>query len=848
MEGALVIFALMLLGNFIGRSRGAVPSAVRVNFTRPGDFVLGGLFPLHRDITCRGGRSYHLLERVETMAFAVEEINGRDDLLGNVTLGFDIRETCYRDDPAMWAALSLLGGYSNKQGELKLSTGSEPPTGRLIGVVGTSRSSTSVVASKATNIYDVPMISGFATSDELSDKDHFPNFLRTSPPDKQQARAIIDVLLHFDWRYVGMIYSLDTYGIHGTQELLTLAEQQGICVAFSVSVRKAATVSEIKESVRKIEEFDKARVVVMFGGNGGYEGMYFILQEFYRANPGRNLVLIGSDSFENFEKYGLHEMSQGSLFFALNIFGIPGFEGYFHGLSSTNNSNPWYQEYLDAWMDETGCAGPQQCPIPVSNRSSSVYHAVYAFAFALDSMLQSRCDSDASAVCLTSEGFDRREFLAHLLNVTFRGVDGGRFHFDEKGDPDGTYTVSSFRGRSYYKVGQWDSRSLNGHLSIDVDDILWPDGMGKPPGSLCIEECKLGQIVVPLEKKCCWGCKECPINAVVDGSSCRPCDEEFWPNEDRSQCRMITPSKVDITDAAMVMVIILCVLGLGLSLLSLVGLLHYRNHPLIKATSRELSTLTLLGTLLAWMSVAVYLAQPMAASCAAGEAMISLCFTLTYGPTLLKVNRIFRIFQSSKKSTKRPALVRPKDQLILATVLIALQVVVVIVSISVSPSRPKYLIPRPPRDYIEVYCDFGSGFIASCVYNLLLILVCCYYAFKTRKVPSNYNESKFIAVSVYSTLVLCLAAVPVYTTAVAVLQKVATLCMALLLNAILTVVCVYLPKLYAVKFLKDVRVMDWSSSAGSTAESTTAAASSMSRPGPSVRHGGTTIKVGPAET
>ncbi|XP_038063049.1 metabotropic glutamate receptor-like [Patiria miniata] len=140
------------------------------------------------------------------------------------------------------------------------------------------------------------------------------------------------------------------------------------------------------------------------------------------------------------------------------------------------------------------------------------------------------------------------------------------------------------------------------------------------------------------------------------------------------------------------------------------------------------------------------------------------------------------------------------------------QIIIVIISVIASPSRPEYLIPRPQEKYVEVYCQFSNGFIASCVYNLLLILVCCYYAFKTRKVPSNYNESKFIAVSVYSTLVLCLAAVPVYTTAVAVLQKVATLCMVLLLNAYLTLVCVYLPKLYAARFVKDIRVMDWSSS------------------------------------
>ena len=122
---------------------------------------------------------------------------------------------------------------------------------------------------------------------------------------------------------------------------------------------------------------------------------------------------------------------------------------------------------------------------------------------------------------------------------------------------------------------------------------------------------------------------------------------------------------------------------------------------------------------------------------------------------------------------------------------------------------PSKLYFYPPANYIEAYCEFGNGFLASIIGNLLLVLACCYYAFKARKVPSNYNESKFIAISVYSTLVFGMAAVPVYITAASVLQKVATLCVAILLNSILTLFCVYLPKLYAIQMGTDVEVCEW---------------------------------------
>ncbi len=70
------------------------------------------------------------------------------------------------------------------------------------------------------------------------------------------------------------------------------------------------------------------------------------------------------------------------------------------------------------------------------------------------------------------------------------------------------------------------------------------------------------------------------------------------------------------------------------------------------------------------------------------------------------------------------------------------------------PSKPTILIPFQHQPTLSIYCHLGTGFLASCIYNMLIVIACCYYAFRARKVPSNFNESKFIAFSVYSTLVV----------------------------------------------------------------------------------------------
>jgi hypothetical protein len=50
----------------------------------------------------------------------------------------------------------------------------------------------------------------------------------------------------------------------------------------------------------------------------------------------------------------------------------------------------------------------------------------------------------------------------------------------------------------------------------------------------------------------------------------------------------------------------------------------------------------------------------------------------------------------------------------------------------------------------------------SLVYNMFLILMCTLYAFKTRKIPEDFNEAKYIGFTMYSTCIVWLAFVPIY--------------------------------------------------------------------------------------
>ncbi|XP_022097707.1 metabotropic glutamate receptor-like [Acanthaster planci] len=801
---ALYVVLMLLVAAAKLAFAGIIPNAAHASVTRPGDVILGASFPIHRwssGAPCSAGLYSWGMELSAIVMFAIEQINDREDLLPNVTIGYDIRDNCYSETLSLWTAFSLASTSERPQEDVQFPKISPPDNGSLLCIIGTQTSATTIPTAQAASLYSIPVISPFATSNELSDKRRFPYFLRTVPPDSLQASAIADILLRFEWKYIGLYFQLNTYGIHGAQSLLDLAEKYGICVAFSVAIRYQPKTAELVDAVDRLSSFPKAKVVVMIMD---YQTASEILTTMSDVGLLSQLTFVGSDAWAlpaSLKRHGVEvSLLQGSLFVQQRFMRIAGFD-YDRFIQIVESSTPW----LGEWKAEHNCSDLSECPIDVDTNDNVVVDAVYAFSYALHNMLHDRCSNGTN--CNSIQTLTGQDLLQYLLNVRFEGL-AGNYNFDSNGDPGGNYKILNFQfvdgAIRAVEVGLWSAFAAD-PLKLNMSAVRWSETRGKPV-SLCREDCQSGFIEVPLEEKCCFGCQRCPDEAIVIDNKCRPCPVDEWPDKKFEVCQPVIPTPPSWSEPTVIVIIILSVFGLVLSLLAAFGIYYYRGHVLIKAASRELSSINLLGLTLAFLAPFPLLAQVTDASCRVSEIIITLCFTLIYAPTLLKVNRIYRIFDTGKKSNKRPRFIGPRPQLMMAVIVCLFTVVICTAGTLISPTAPAKLYFSPPTGYIEAYCAFGFGSLVSTLFNLLLVLACCYYAFKARKVPSNYNESKFIAISVYSTLVFGMAAVPVYITATTVLQKVATLCVAILLNAVLTLLCVYLPKIYAIHFQLDVQL------------------------------------------
>ncbi|KAK7505860.1 hypothetical protein BaRGS_00003131, partial [Batillaria attramentaria] len=125
-------------------------------------------------------------------------------------------------------------------------------------------------------------------------------------------------------------------------------------------------------------------------------------------------------------------------------------------------------------------------------------------------------------------------------------------------------------------------------------------------------------------------------------------------------------------------------------------------------------------------------------------------------------------------------------------------VVTVTISTALEPPRAELRQPVVTEKFVERLCRLPlGGVVVALAYNVLLVLVCTVLAFKTRRLPDNYNESRYIAFCVDTTLLVWLTFVPAYFLATLAAHKVLVLALALLLNSSVHLSCLFIPRLYA---------------------------------------------------
>ncbi|KAM3615401.1 uncharacterized protein V6R79_001642 [Siganus canaliculatus] len=448
---------------------------------KAGDIILGGLFSLH-DMVVEPSLSFtskppptqctrfnfRTFRWMQTMIFAIEEINRDGKLLPNITLGYRIYDSCSTPHQALKAAMELMGREKDSGTEGVLQN-KGTCHGTIPAVIGDGGSTQSLVVAHFLGVFHVPQVSYFSSCACFSDKKEFPAFLRTMPSDFFQVYALVQLVQHFGWTWVGLIAGDDDYGRGGANIFADEVRKLGACVALHEIIPKNRAQSAVSSIVSKIHS-SGARVILVFAVEQDAAALF---DEVLRQGL-TGIQWLASEAWSTAavlstpRKY--HDILQGSMGFAIRRAHIPGLQDFLlrlHPLSPDALHDPFmipfweevFQCSLGAQAEgqeprgqgKPPCSGAEEL-LSVKNIYSdvsqlrisyNVYKAVYAIGHALEDMRSCRKGKELNPLqaCPDVDNIQPRQLLHYMRKVEFLNSFGDEIKFDENGDPAAMYDL-----------------------------------------------------------------------------------------------------------------------------------------------------------------------------------------------------------------------------------------------------------------------------------------------------------------------------------------------------------------------------------------------------------------------
>ena len=744
-----------------------------------GDIILGGLFPVHKEggkeNICGTFNEIPGYQYMESMLYAVENINRRDDILPGIKLGTLIYDTC--------RSPTISADKTKEFIKLTLSPVTVN-TSELAGVIGPFVSGNSKIVANFLRVFEIPQISYASLSVELSDKVIYNYFFRTVPPDSFFAEALAELLVRLGWSYVSIIYSKGTYSESGTQEVVKAVSKRDICVAKKLRLPRFPKEEDFNDAIMKVASVQEANVVIFFTIQRDSRGLLMAKK---RQPLAKRLSLVGSIAWSNRDDVtkGLGDVADGTITFGHQEGNITAFEDYFRSLNVSNykaNYRGWFEEF---WQKHFNCSLRNATHSPSKNFTREctgdeslvgkhmeiapvrvVINAVYAMAYALHNMQRNLCPN-SRGLCSKMRPFSRTLLRTYLQNVTFPDSSfNWPIRFNKNNEVEGNYTVLNFRHAEnglyhYFPLGHWTSRmdengSISGRFKLNFSNIHWFNSTTVPP-SVCSSDCDDRSVKVPRPGsagKCCWDCKTCKRDDVIVNNTCEACIEGFIPDANLSRCLKLPLKYINVDTPLAIFLVLFACLGILGNLAVFAVFFRNRTHRLIKASGREMCYIMFCGICVVFIVPFSILVKPNQELCYFRRLIMGMSYTICYAPLLMKIWRIHRIFKKANELKRTTELVGRRSQLLITFGLITVQGLFCVLIFSTDPPDLKQEF-YPDSGELVLECSLKPPvFVAYLAYNVVLMFLCTIYAFLTRNFPKNFNEAMYIGVTMYLTCVV----------------------------------------------------------------------------------------------
>ncbi|XP_032094520.1 vomeronasal type-2 receptor 26-like [Thamnophis elegans] len=684
---------------------------------------------------------YQNYQHILALVFALKEINENPQMLPNVTLGFHIYNSNFSPG---WTYLASMG--------LPFTQGRFIPNYKC----GVPKNLAAVLAgpdiclhgATILSIYKVPQLT-YGSAPVMDEETQAVFLQQMFPNESHQHTALLQLLLHFRWIWIGVLAVNDDNGEKFVQQVLPMFSQHGICFDFIQDFPYVAFYIDYNQviddgfQIYQVLMRSTANVIVLYGESRSitFLRMYLQLAEVDDI-PKKTKIWVTTAQTEytsiSFHKSWNIHFLQGALSFAVHTKEIEDFPKFLESISPINNQHDYFRKYF--WEQAFNCffTGPET---------------------------ENKCTGQERLETLPTSVFETR--------MSGQSV-GEKITFNENGEFIGGFDIINwitFPNQSFrrVKVGRIDPTAPpDKFFNIFLDSITWPIGFPQaPPFSLCNDPCQAGYSKVKKEGEsfCCYDCLPCPegkISKEKDMADCSLCPDDYYPNPERNVCRPKQISFLSYEEPLGISLTALSLCFCFMTTLVLNIIIKHKDTPIVKANNRNLTYMLLVSLLLSFLCVFLFIGRPNKILCLLRQPAFGLIFSVAVSCVLSKTFVVVLAFMATKPGSKMRKWVGGRMVTFILFSCSLVQTTICIVWWTIFPPYPDVDMKSMSEEVILECNEESIMFYCVLGFMGLLAMISFSAAFLARKLPDSFNEAKFIT---FSMLVFCsvwLCFVPTY--------------------------------------------------------------------------------------
>lgn len=327
-----------------------------------------------------------------------------------------------------------------------------------------------------------------------------------------------------------------------------------------------------------------------------------------------------------------------------------------------------------------------------------------------------------------------------LKETDFVGVTG-RVRFDTNQDRNVPYAILNIRDTTNFfeAYGEWsvDAITLSG-------EAIWPDGTTQVPGD-------------GLPRTLYW---------------------------------------IRWNHPAAIVFLILVAICIVICAATAIIVLRFADTPVMRLASPWFLVVTLVGLALFFSSLVPWFGTPQSVSCILRNWLGHLGFCLAIAAIIAKTYRVDVIFRRRKKIKR--IIVTNFELFKYVAIIISPMLILLVIWTAIDRPKTKNVIDIDNKR-INVVCASKSPawLIAAFVYDAFLMCLSLFLSFRTRRVPDGFNETWYIYLSGYNTIIMGILGVTLgYVLNKNLLALTIIVCVTLLVGGFVIWGLLFLPKLY----------------------------------------------------